>query len=204
MSGSATLLANGPADLAHLSITDFWSWAFSDLCDDDLKGIFAEWLVVRLIGHESVRRVSWANSDIILTDGLRVEVKATAFWQSWKFIGEDEAMKPKTDWFPISDERDIKFSGLRSRSSLGVIDSKEAPRYNSDMYVFYFQHERDVERWNALDLSQWEFYIVTCKDLTALHTSSISLRKLRQVQQPISAAGFRQAFQSGVARYHLA
>ncbi|PYJ76815.1 MAG: glycine cleavage system protein GcvH [Verrucomicrobia bacterium] len=42
LSGSATLLANGPADLAHLSITDFWSWAFSDLCDDDLKGIFAE------------------------------------------------------------------------------------------------------------------------------------------------------------------
>jgi len=110
-------------------------------------------------------------------------------------------MKPKTDWFPISDERDIKFSGLRSRSSLGVIDSKEAPRYKSDLVRV---HERDVERWNALDLSQWEFYIVTCKDLTALNTSSISLRKLRQVQQPISAAGFRQAFQRGVARHHLA
>jgi hypothetical protein len=203
MSNAAKLLVNAPGDLADFSITDFWSWAFSDLCDDDLKGIFAEWLVVRLIGHESVRRVSWANSDIILTDGLRVEVKATAFWQSWKFIGEDGAVKPKTDWFPISDERDIKFSGLRSRNSLGVIHSKEAPRYKSDLYVFCFQHEKDVGRWNALDLSQWEFYIVTSKDLTALNTSSISLRKLREVQQPISAAEFRQAFRRAVARYQL-
>jgi hypothetical protein len=80
MPSSAKLLVNAPADLADLGITDFWSWAFSDLSDDDLKGIFAEWLVIRLLRNKSIRRVSWANSDIILGDGLRVEVKATAFW----------------------------------------------------------------------------------------------------------------------------
>lgn len=201
MTDFAKLLVNAPADLAHLGIGDFWSWAFSDLSDDDLKGIFAEWLVIRLLGHESIRRVSWANSDIILGDGLRVEIKATAFWQSWKVIAEDGTVKPKTEWSRISNERDIKFSGLRARDSVVVNKSNEAPRYKSDIYVFCFEHERDYDRWNALDLSQWEFYIVTCKNLSVLNASSISLRKLRELQEPISAQEFRQAFEQAVLQF---
>jgi hypothetical protein len=34
---------------AHLS--DFWRWAFSDLCEDYLKGIFEEWMVAVLRGQ---------------------------------------------------------------------------------------------------------------------------------------------------------
>jgi hypothetical protein len=197
----AKSLANAPADLTQLGIEDFWFWAFSDLSDDDLKGIFAEWLVIRLLAHKSVRRVSWANNDIILPNGLRVEVKATAFWQSWKVIGEDGVVKAKAEWVPSSDERHIKFSGLRARNSVGVTDSIEVARYKSDLYVFCFEHEQDYDRWNALDLSQWEFYVLTCKEISAVGTSSISLRKLRELHPPISAAQFKQEFERAVARY---
>jgi hypothetical protein len=87
--------------------------------------------------------------------------------------------------------------------SVGVRNSNEAARYKSDLYVFCFQHEKDYDRWNALDLSQWEFYIRTRNDLGALNISSISLRKLRELQQPIFACEFREAFEKIVSRYQL-
>jgi len=35
----------GVDGLTNAGLTDFWRWAFSDLCEDYLKGIFAEWMV---------------------------------------------------------------------------------------------------------------------------------------------------------------
>ena len=80
----------GAASLKNTTLVDFWQWAFSDLCDDDLKGIFAEWLVHKLLGIESLRRVSWANSDVVTSSPgrVRLEVKATSYWQSWKVIDQ--------------------------------------------------------------------------------------------------------------------
>ncbi len=81
-------------ELQNASLLDFWKWAFSDLCDDDLKGIFAEWLVLKLLGIPAVRRVSWANSDIITLEGVRIEIKSTSYWQSWKLIDEVGSVRP--------------------------------------------------------------------------------------------------------------
>jgi len=60
------------------TVLDFWQWAFSDLCDDDIKGWYAEWVVGNLLGIATVRRISWANSDLIADGGVRVEVKSSA------------------------------------------------------------------------------------------------------------------------------
>ena len=116
-------------------------------------------------------------------------------------IAEDGAIKPKAEWSRISNGRDIKFSGLRARDSVVVNKSKETRRYKSDLYVFCFEHEKEHDHWNALDLSQWELYIVTCKDLSVINTSSISLRKLRELQEPISAQEFRRAFEQAVSQF---
>ena len=63
--------------LPNATVLDFWRWGFGDLSDDDVKGFFAEWLVHKLLGVNSVRRVSWANSDVITPGKTRIEVKAT-------------------------------------------------------------------------------------------------------------------------------
>lgn len=39
-----------PQTTLNPTLLDFWCWAFSDLCDDDVKGIFAEWMVRALFG----------------------------------------------------------------------------------------------------------------------------------------------------------
>ncbi|MEO6924167.1 MAG: hypothetical protein ABI142_10105, partial [Bryocella sp.] len=53
---------------AIATIADFRQWAFSDLCDDDIKGWFAEWMVAKLLLIPITRRISWANSDLIVGD----------------------------------------------------------------------------------------------------------------------------------------
>jgi hypothetical protein len=45
----------------------FYQWAFSDFCDDDLKGIFAEWMVSELLNCPSLRRFSWADNGLSLS-----------------------------------------------------------------------------------------------------------------------------------------
>jgi hypothetical protein len=72
-------ISGGAVELADASLLDFWCWAFTDLCDDDVKGIFVEWLVVKALAIPQVRRVSWANSDLITAEKVRIEVKASAF-----------------------------------------------------------------------------------------------------------------------------
>lgn len=52
-----------------LRIAEFFQWAFSDLCDDDIKGWFAEWLIAKICQIPTKRRVSWANSDLITPEG---------------------------------------------------------------------------------------------------------------------------------------
>jgi hypothetical protein len=55
----------------------------------------------------------------------------------------------------------------------------------SHVYVFAFQHERDIERWNAMDISQWEFYALPVSAVSELRWKSISLPMLRVEQKKL-------------------
>ena len=175
-------LTGSNTELQSASLLHFWKWAFSDLCDDDIKGIFAEWLVLKLLGIPSVRRVSWANSDIITPDGVRIEIKSTSYWQSWKLLDEMGVLRP-TPLHPISPKTQIRFAGLKARDAVNVVTGTEPLELKSHVYIFAFQHEIDTERWNAMDLSQWEFYALPVSSIREHHWKSISLSKLRAEQK---------------------
>jgi hypothetical protein len=80
-------------------------------------------------------------------------------------------------------ESTIRFSGLK--------------KLHSDIYIFCMQTELNLQKWNALDLSQWQFYLLTREEVQA-HTNglipakSISLRALREHHKPLSAAELQQ------------
>jgi hypothetical protein len=180
------------AELANLSLFDFWKWAFSDLCDDDLKGIFAEWLVMRLLRIPGARRVSWANSDIITPENSRIEVKASSYWQSWKLL--DERGLPRTSvWHPISPKARIAFAGLKARDAVAPLNSAAPREFKSHIYVFALQAEKEPERWNAMDLSQWEFYVLSAARLREMNRKSISLAALQKETEPLAATDLRGA-----------
>ena len=173
------------------TLLDFWQWAFSDLCDDDIKGIFAEWMVGSLLGLHltSARRISWADSDIVLPNGTRIEVKATAVWQSWKLINPDGTVKPRPK-IPVLDRARIRFGGLRARSGDSQWSGDRV--FKSDYYVFCFQAETDPAKWDAWNLAQWEFYMMGRAELLERNVGrSISLATLHSAQEAMSATEFQ-------------
>ena len=170
-------------------VLEFWQWAFGDLSDDDIKGIFAEWLVAKILDIPSKRRISWANSDLITSEGIRIEVKTSSHWQSWKLINEEGSPRDLDkilERWKTKSPGQIRFSGLMAQDATGELKNRDRT-FKSDLYVFCFQHERDPQRWNALDLSQWEFYVFDVEDLRNFAGKSVSLKRLREHQNPLDA-----------------
>jgi hypothetical protein len=156
-------------------------------------------MVAKLLGLPTKRRVSWANSDLFTPDGVRIEVKASSYWQSWKLI--DEFGEPYAE--PLREcgaEGSIGFAGLRARDARTVSRTTDPIDYKSDLYVFAFQHERDPERWNALDLTQWEFYVFPVDQLRQFATRRVRLVTLRECQgRSFKAAEFIEVTQKMIA-----
>lgn len=106
---------------------------------------------------------------------MRIEVKSSSCWQSWKFWGDGGKPKP-VKVAGETEERRITFAGLKVRDNT----EGSLPEYRSDLYVFVFQAQRDPRLWNALDLRQWEFYMLSRADMEAISTGSISLTTVRR------------------------
>jgi hypothetical protein len=178
---------HGDASLPEdVRVEDFWRWAFSDLLEDYLKGIFAEWMVGVLLGlpMREHHRLEFLRYDLPVSSRL-VEVKATAYWQSWKVLDENGSPKlfPKK---PATPDGRVSFGGLKTKKG----------EYKADLYVFCFQRERELERWNALDLNQWEFYVLRREALERLGTRSIKLKKLRALSPQMTAREFQERMRS--------
>ena len=171
LTGQEKLLSN-VLDLPDSTVLDFWQWAFSDLRANDLRGIFAEWLVARLLQIDQPVRDSWAAWDLETPEGVKIEVKAAAYLQAW------EQQRPSK----------IVFSGLQGRTWDPVQGYSESPTYNADLYIFCLQTETDPQRWDPLDLSQWVFYVMSRGTLAALGLKNISLQKLAKTARQCSAA----------------
>jgi hypothetical protein len=97
---------------------------------------------------KSRRRVSWANSDIVLADGTRIGIKAIALWQSWKFVNEDGSSKCVTEACQLLPTK-VRFSGLRGLQAVDPVKAGEQRGFKSGFYVFCFQTETDPNTWNA-------------------------------------------------------
>src|SRR4051812_26608404 len=76
---------NGDEVLAGsaLTVSDFWRWGFSDLRTNIVRGVLAEFLVASAVGDPSPLRCAWDNFEVTTPTGIRVEVKSSAYLQSW-------------------------------------------------------------------------------------------------------------------------
>ena len=69
--------------LVSADILDYWSWAYSDIVGNTNRGVLAEFIVARAIGSEPAVRNDWAAYDLETPSGIKVEVKSSAYLQSW-------------------------------------------------------------------------------------------------------------------------
>jgi hypothetical protein len=139
------------------SVLDFWSWAYSDLIRNVNRGAFAEFIVLEAMNNQSGItpprtdfRVSMDAYDLLSPDGIRVEVKSSAYIQAW------ESEHPARISFRIAPAKSLDTSGNYS------VDSQYCR--HSDVYVFCVWTAMSREQ-NILDLSLWDFYVIATKTL---------------------------------------
>ena len=128
------------------TVADFWRWAFSDLRDNTTRGILAEFLVAKAVGDKRSLRIGWDNFDAQAPDGTAIEVKCSAFLQSWAQKRHSELV------FGRLSARE--FDAIRNEYSVEA-------RVRADVFVFAVQTQREPAAYDVLDISHWEFWVVS-------------------------------------------
>jgi len=145
-------------------LLSFWQWSASDLVSNALRGRLAEFLIAQALGIANGVRAEWDAYDLRTRQGHTLEVKSAAFLQTWaqkalSAITFDIA--PTRFWEPATNEL-----------------ATEARR-QADLYVFALLAHRDKPTLDAMDLTQWEFYL--------LPTAVLDGRLPKQKQLSLSA-----------------
>jgi len=138
-------------------LINFWSWSQSDILNNSLRGVLAEYIVAVALGVDDCVRIEWDAYDLITKNGLKIEVKSSAYLQSWQQkshsnIGFD--IRPTKGWDSKTNEYANDF------------------KRQSDIYVFCLLKHKDKETVDPLNLKQWEFYL--------LSTDILNEKKVRQ------------------------
>ena len=130
------------------TIQDFWMWAYSNLTDNTQRGAYAEYLVSVALGAEAATRKDWGPYDVLTPNGIRVEVKASAYIQAWK------QSKLSKIIFGIPQTHKYDFDADAFNYDAEIIRQ-------SDVYVFCVEKCKNTDELNERDLSQWDFYVIS-------------------------------------------
>ncbi len=152
----------------------------SDLRTNNVRGYLAEFLVAHAVGAEG-NRVEWDAFDVLTPDGVKVEVKSSAYLQVW----EQRRVSR------------IQFTGLRSRTWTPQDGESAEASLNADVYVFAVHLTTRHDEYDPLDITQWQFYVVPRARIEALGQASLSLWRLRSlVATPVPYSGLAEAISS--------
>ena len=148
------------------SLLDFWQWSSSDLTNNLLRGIFAEYIVARSLGLADGIRSAWDAYDLQLPNGTKIEVKSASYIQSWYQKRHSDIIFriPRTiEW---NEETNIQ-SGI--------------PKRQADIYVFCVLRHKIQDTIDPLNLDQWEFYVLSTRTIEERmgDRDSITLSKLK-------------------------
>ncbi|GAA2660520.1 hypothetical protein [Streptomyces lunalinharesii] len=143
---------------------EFWSWACSDLANNTMRGVLAEYLVATALGAATGTRTEWDTVDIRTPEQWRVEVKSAAYLQSWAQSQLSEisfSIAPASGWDPQT-----------GKTSTDVLR-------RSDVYVFCLLHHQDKQTLDPLDLDQWTFHVLPTRVLDERCPSQKTIRLSR-------------------------
>lgn len=145
LTGSEEFTLHGES--AGMTVLDYWAWSCSDLYDNTMRGVMAEFLVSLSFNKElspnTQMRTNWLPYDVTSPTGRRIEVKSAAYIQSWT---------------PEDVFSQIKFDIGKKIAWDGTTYASE-PKRNCDLYVFciFTAHTRDI---SVLNLDYWDFYVL--------------------------------------------
>ncbi len=161
----------------EFSVGDFWRWAYSDLRENYLRGILAEFLVAKALGIELSVRSSWDDYDLTTSEGIRIEVKAGGYLQSWK---QKELSK-------------LVFGRLRGRAWSDVDGFASEKSVRADVFVFCVQTATSHDEYDALDIGQWELFVIPGGIIETRNTDTISLGVVKRLAPSVPFAKLNDA-----------
>ena len=129
------------------TIKDFWAWAYSNLTNNTLRGTYAEFLVRNALGADILVSTDWGPYDILTPEGIRIEVKCSAYLQAWKQANLSKII------FGIPQTHKSDFEA-------DAFDYNAELLRQSDVYVFCVETCQIRDELNERDLSQWDFYVI--------------------------------------------
>jgi hypothetical protein len=127
------------------TLLDYWSWAYSDIMENVQRAIYAEFLVACALGLSEGVRVGWRSYDLRYGD-KRVEVKASAYVQSWR------TNKPSAITFGVGKRLEMD----DETAAFGTVPARYA-----DTWVFALFEPKAHPAGDILDTSLWRFYVVS-------------------------------------------
>ena len=147
-----------------------------------MRGWFAEFLVAAALGtHHGVRQ-SWDTVDVKTKAGKTIQVKCSAYLQSWA----QERLSP------------VRFSVKAACAWDPDTGTMKDRGRHADVYVFVHQKHTDKATLNPLDLTQFDFYVVPTAVVEArwLGWRAVSLAAVREVTRPIRYAELRREIEA--------
>jgi hypothetical protein len=184
LDGAETFKKAQGSPLAAADILDYWSWAYSDIVGNTNRGALAEFIVARAIGSEPPVRTDWAAYDLDTPSGIKVEVKSSAYLQSWyqaTVSAPTFSIRKARGCFPETNE------------------VSEEPLRHSDVYVFcLLAYKGDKRMLDPLDLSQWEFYVVKTTEIDRIfgERSSIGINRVKDLSEAYSVDALMDAVEA--------
>lgn len=163
-------------DPLNLNLLSFWQWSSSDLVSNALRGVLAEYIVASALGENKTHRVEWDDYDIETTAGIKIEVKSSAFIQTWnqaKLSSIQFGIRPTANW-------DYQ---MNARSTENI--------RQADVYVFCLLAHKEQSTIDPLNMNQWQFYILSSDRLnqSVEAQKTITLSSLLRLH-PIAATYF--------------
>ncbi len=168
--GKESLTDNGKN--TNYNLFDFWRWSVSDILSNATRGRFAEFVVGTAVGlNPKNLRDEWDAYDLTTDDGIKIEVKSSAYIQSWKqknFSTISFSIKPARYW---DAETNIQ---------------QEKPKRHADIYVFCHLKHKDEKTIDPLKMEQWDFYVLPTYQLDnyTRSQSSITINSLKKMTKP--------------------
>lgn len=163
------------------TLADFWGWSRSDLVENIARGVFAEFLVATALGVSvDGARDGWAAFDLTAPDGTKIEVKSSAYLQSW----HQSAMSKVSFSTRLSHAYDPETNTIADER-----------RRQADVYVFCLLAHTDKSTVDPLCLDQWRFYVLASSELDGRTRSqySITLKSLEAMTDALEYGELKDA-----------
>lgn len=150
------------------TLLDYWAWAHSDIMGNTERGKIAEYIVAMALNVHRNTRTEWDSYDILTEDNIKIEVKSSAYLQTWV----QKAYSP------------LAF-GIRPTYAWNQSNNtyEQTKKRHANVYVFCVITCKDQDIVKPLDLNQWEFHILSARKLDNVlpNQKTVSLAGLQKI-----------------------